>query len=209
MPSLAPVLQISDLHFAYPEAPLFRGLQATLPPGLALVCGDAGTGKTTLLRLWAGEWPVQSGRLQLCGVDLQADPQAYRAQVFWEDPRSAALDATTPRAWWAALSARHAAWSAPALQAHTLGFSLEPHLDKPLSALSTGTRRKVLMAGALASGAALTLIDEPSAGLDQPSLGYLQSALRALATETTRTVVIAHYEAWPGMPWTARLDLPA
>ncbi len=51
---------------------------------------------------------------------------------------------------------------------------------KPFHALSTGTRRKVCMAAALASGAPLTLIDDPIAGLDKPSVTYLDPGAEQL-----------------------------
>ena len=63
-------------------------------------------------------------------------------------------------------------------------------------------------AGALASGAALTLIDEPVAGLDKPSVQYLQQALAAVATQQDRAVVVAHYDALVGVPWQATIALP-
>lgn len=49
---MAPVLQVQDLHFAYPgQPPLFDGLAFTLPAGLTRL--DAELGKTTLLKVLA------------------------------------------------------------------------------------------------------------------------------------------------------------
>ena len=67
--------------------------------------------------------------------------------------------------------------------------------------------RKVLMAGALASGAPLTLIDEPVAGLDKPSIQYLARALTSVAAQPGRLVVVAHYETLAGVPWGTVVDL--
>jgi ABC-type transport system involved in cytochrome c biogenesis ATPase subunit len=58
------------------------------------------------------------------------------------------------------------AWRYPTAQADRLGalidgFGLQPHLDKPLYMLSTGSKRKVWLSAALAAGAPLTLIDQP------------------------------------------------
>ena len=74
--------------------------------------------------------------------------------------------------------------------------------------LSTGTRRKLLMAAALASGAQLTLIDEPVAGLDRASIRYLCQALADTAQAPDRALVVAHYEALDGVPWRAVIELP-
>lgn len=201
------VLAVDGLRFAYPECAVLDGLSLAWPAGVALVQGGESSGKTTLMRLLAGALAAQAGEIALQGVRQRAEPAAYRAQVFWEDPRSTSLDAMTARQWLACLPVRHAHWDAAALAAHVKGFSLEAHLDKPFHALSTGTRRKVLMAGGLASGAALTLIDEPVAGLDKPSINYLTQALAEAAHHPARLVVVAHYEPLPGVAWGSQVTL--
>ena len=202
------VLQVEGLCFAYPECGVLNQWSVALPAGLALVRGDESSGKTTLLRLLAGELTAQAGRITLQGVDARENPKAYAQKVFWVDPRSGDLDKLTARGWLDTLPARYPQWDAAALAADIEGFTLHEHLDKPFYALSTGSKRKVLMAGALASGAPLTLIDEPIGGLDKPSVAYLARALAQVADQPGRVVVVAHYEALPGVPWGTVVDLP-
>ena len=208
MDNAAPLLRAEGLCFGYPQHTVFQDWSVDVGAGATLVLGGEGSGKTTLLRLLAGAVAADAGTLVLAGVSWAQAPQAYQRQVFWQDPRSDALNDLTPRAWFTGLSQQHGAWDAAALQAHITGFLLQPHLDKPLYALSAGSRRKVLMAGALASGAPLTLIDEPVAGLDKPSVAYLAKALAHHGTQPGRMVVVAHYEALAGAPWDQVVDLP-
>lgn len=207
------VLQVDGLCFAYPECAVLDQWSMALPAGLALVLGDESSGKTTLLRLLAGELRAQAGTLRLNGVDLagarSAAASVTQAQVFWADPRDAAFDDTcTARQWLDRLPALYPTWDAQALADHVQGFSLEPHIDKPFFALSTGSKRKVFMAGALASGAVLTLIDEPVAGLDKPSITYLAQAFNAFAHQPGRVLLVAHYETLAGVHWGQVLQLP-
>ena len=205
------LLQMHDLAFAYPGCPLWAHWSHAWGPGVALVRGGDGAGKTTLLRLLAGQLAPTQGRLLLQGVDAAAQPEAYRRQVFWIDPRLPGLpahDGQTPAQWLQSLPAHYPQWSDAALQAHVQGWSLAQHLDKPFHALSSGTQRKIFMAAALASGAPLTLIDEPVAGLDKPSVNYLADALNAVAHAPQRIVLVAHYEALPGVRWRSVVDLP-
>ncbi len=205
------MLQVHDLAFAHPGRPLWSGWSQRWGTGVGLVRGGDGAGKTTLLRLLAGQLAPARGRLVLGGVDLAAQPEAYRRQVFWIDPRAPGLpvqEGLTPAQWLQALPARHPLWSAETLQAHLEGWELAPHQSKPFHALSTGTQRKFFIAAALASGALLTLIDEPVAGLDKPSIRYLQKALAAQARARDRLVLVAHYEALPGVDWGSTVDLP-
>lgn len=194
MNSIAPLLDIADLHFAYtPEVVVFKGWSAQVAPGLTVACGDESTGKTTLLRLLAGEL-LGRGQVTLNGAPLR--PQ----DVFWQDPR-AAPDNTTASAYLASQAQRWPAWDEAAAQTHVDGLSLREHLHKPFFALSTGGRRKVWLTAALASGAPLTLMDEVFAALDTPSIRYLTVALQQTAAQAPhRWLLAAHWEALPGVP---------
>ncbi|MBP6598530.1 MAG: ATP-binding cassette domain-containing protein [Giesbergeria sp.] len=208
-PNSPAVLHIDQLHFSHPQRPLFAGLSAHLPAGVSLLRGGDGSGKTTLLRLLAGELAPAQGDITLAGASLMNAHEAYRAQVFWHDPRSDALHPITARDWWSALAARHSGWSAAQLAAHIDGLDLAAHADKPMYQLSSGSQRKVILAAALASGAALTLMDEPLAALDRASIAYVQHALSALAAAPNgRVLLVAHYETLPGVACAAVLDLP-
>lgn len=192
------VLQADGLCFHYPQQPgLLAHWSARISAGLTLVRGGHGSGKTTLLRLLAGDLPASAGRLQIHGVDLQASPDSYRQQVFWLDPRSTALDQVTPRAYFKSQAVRFARFDAPLLPDLLEGLSLVPHLDKSLYMLSTGTRRKVWLAAAFASGAAVTLLDDPLAALDQRAVALVMDLLDDAAAHPSRAFVLAHYEA-PG-----------
>lgn len=198
-------LQMEGVDFSYPGCAVFSDWSAAAPSGLVAVVGDESSGKTSLLRLLAGELTPQAGRLFLDGQPL---PLAG-GHCFWADPRQdASEDARTATAWWAQQATTYAGWDAAALVLHTEGFALQSHVDKPFYALSTGTRRKVLMAAALASGARLTLIEEPLAGLDKPSARYLSVALNAVGqNQPDRTVLVAHYDALAGVHWAGVLSL--
>ncbi|MGP1629747.1 MAG: ABC transporter ATP-binding protein, partial [Giesbergeria sp.] len=103
---------------------------------------------------------------------------------------------------------RYPAWDEAALARHVEGFSLAPHQDKAFFMLSTGTRRKAWLAAALASGAPLTLIDEPLAGLDLASARYLAAAIAGAVQQPGRVIVVAHDEPLEDVPWIAQLVLP-
>lgn len=210
MPSSTPILQAQDLCFSHqrlPAPPLFDGLTLTLPPGVTWLGGDESSGKTTLLQLLAGALSAASGQLEIQGASLAQDRPAYLRGVAWLDPRDTALDAYTCRQVFAEFSGCHPGFDAGVLEAHIEGLSLAPHLDKRLSMLSTGTRRKVLMAAALAAQAPLTLLDQPFMALDRPSIGYLLALLGDAARLPGRAWVVADYEAPEGVALAATVML--
>jgi ABC-type multidrug transport system ATPase subunit len=210
MPSpliIAPALQVRKLSFAYPDqAPLFVDWNADLAHGVTLLQGDIGSGKTTLLRLLAGELPG-SGELTLSGRRLGDDPEGYRRNLCWFNPRDAAFDAMTPARLMEAQRALHPGFDQAAWRRHLTGFDLEPHLAKPLYALSTGSRRKAGLAVALSVGCGLTLLDEPAAGLDAASVRYLSAALAGLARHPQRALLVVDAEGLEPVPGAGTLRL--
>lgn len=208
-PPSAAVLQVQALCYAYPgQAPLLRSLSFDLPAGITLLEGDTGSGKTTLLRLLAADLRAGSGSLTLGGHSLADDAAAYRRGVCWFDPRDPAWDALTPAGLMAAQRNTRPGLDAAAWQRHLAGFDLAPHLAKPLYALSTGSRRKAGLAVALAAGAALTLLDEPTAGLDAASLAYLAQALAEAATAPRHALLLASCHGLDALPMAGVLTLP-
>ena len=160
------------------EAPTrWQGLQ--LLPGLTAVVGDEGSGKTHLLRALA----------------------SARPDALWLDLRLPEHDQHTPRQFWRELQAQQAHWQADGHHDLTEALQLNDHLDKALYMLSTGSRRKVALVGLLASGAALTCLDQAFAALDLASARVLRDFLQDMAEHPTRAFWVADYEADAHLPW--------
>ena len=208
-PAPAEVLRLSDLSFAYAgQAPLASNWSAAIGAGVTLLHGDTGSGKSTWLRVFAGRLPATRGQLTLAGARLADDPEAYRRQVFFCESTTDAFDPVTARDATAALSADDARFSEARWRELVDGFALAPHLDKPIYMLSTGSRRKVWLAAALASGRPLILLDEPTGALDAASIRTLHGALDALARQARQAVVVASSERPERVAFAATIALP-
>ena len=201
------VLTVEGLNFSYQGHPLFINFSLRIPAGVTFIQGGDGRGKTTLVRLLAGDLPVVSGNLQLMGVILAEDSQAYRDRVFWIDPRTDAKDALSPRAYFETIKAKFAGFDAQALDTLIAGLSLDEHIDKALYMLSTGSKRKVWIAAAIASGAELILIDDPFAALDKTSIRFFTQLLQDASKQSSRSWVISGYEAPDGVNLAQIIDL--
>jgi ABC-type multidrug transport system ATPase subunit len=207
-PAQAPLLQVHDLHFAYPDqAPLLAGWSAQVPAGITVLRGDSGSGKSTLLRLLAGVQPGAQGRVTLAGGLALSDGPVWQRQVFWREPGADADDTRSPTELVQAWRQQRPDLDPSAWLVHVEGFSLAPHVHKPMLALSTGTRRKLGLAVALSSTCPLVLLDEPTAGLDAPSIAYLARVLADVAARGGRSVWLAMDEAPAGVPVALVIDL--
>lgn len=193
--TVSPILFAEGLCFRYPTRDLFTDWSARIPPGITLLLGGDGSGKTTLLRLLAGALAADTGELQVLGTPLKQAPAAYRSEVFWVDPRSDAYERVSAAEYFKSLHKIYPRFDEPRLRELVVGLSLEPHLDKPLYMLSTGSKRKVWLAATFASDATVMLLDDPFAALDKPSIVFVVQVLKEAAHRPNRAVVVAHYEA--------------
>jgi ABC-type multidrug transport system ATPase subunit len=202
------VLRADGLGFGYAkQAVLLKDFSLKLPPGVTWLGGDESTGKTTLLRLLAGELATHGGSLHLNGVSLTDQAKTYRSQVFWVDPRTQAFDALTPQAYWDGVRQQYSVFADDLLSDFTEAFALDAHLSKSLYMLSTGTKRKVFLAAAFASGATVTLLDEPFAALDRASIDAVLELLHEAAVHPSRAWVVADYVAPRGVALAATVHL--
>jgi ABC-type multidrug transport system ATPase subunit len=171
-------------------------LSFTWPTGVSWICGDEGKGKTTLLRLLAGVVPPTAGRV--------VTPQGC---VFWVDLQDPAHDTTTVQACWEMLRTQHPQWDDALLQDLANELDMARHREKQLHMLSAGSRRKVTVIAALASGAIVTLLDQPFVALDMASIGILKAFLHEAAAHTSRAWIVADYEAPHDLPLASVLNL--
>ncbi len=176
-----------------------QNLSTTWSAGVSWICGDEGTGKTTLLRVLAGDVQHTTGQVF-----------APEGGVFWVDLQDAAHDTTTVQACWDALRAQWPTWNDELLHDLAQELDMHRHLDKRLNMLSAGSRRKVMVIAALTSGAAVTLLDQPFAALDLASMRLILEFLHEAAEYPSRAWIVADYEAphdWP-LARVLNLDIP-
>ncbi len=193
MPTTHPPLTIEGLTFG----PI-HNLSFSWPAGVSWICGDEGTGKTTLLRLLAGDVQPEAGQVV-----------APEGNVFWVDLQDAAHDSTTVQACWNALRRRWPNWNESLLQDLAQELDMQQHADKRLNMLSAGSRRKVMVLAALASGADVTLLDQPFTALDLASIRILHEFLHEAAEHPTRAWIVADYEVPSDLPLACVLNLGA
>ncbi|MCK2032957.1 ABC transporter ATP-binding protein [Microbacterium sp. KSW4-4] len=181
-----------------------RDVSFRIEPGeRVLVLGASGAGKSTLLHglagVLGGEEEGESEGALLVGGDPAAATRG-RAGLVLQDPDSQVILARAgddvafgcenlgvPRA---------EIW--PRVEAAMAGVGLEVPLDHPTAALSGGQKQRLALAGMLAMGPGLVLLDEPTANLDPEGVREVRDAVeRMLATRPATLVVVEHrLEVW-------------
>jgi ABC-type multidrug transport system ATPase subunit len=196
------ILLARDVTFEFPQQPVFSHFSAAIPAGES--CG-----KSTLLKLFSGDLIPQAGSMTICGISPTDNPAAYKKQVFWTDPRTSAHDQISPNEYFDLQRKVYPGFDDVLLFALIEGLSLNDHVAKAMYMLSAGSKRKVWLAAAFASGALVTLLDEPFAALDKASINFLLERLERIAHNTNRAWVIADYEVPENLSavYTIYLDL--
>jgi ABC-type multidrug transport system ATPase subunit len=175
---------------------VFAGLSCHIATGVNWVGGDEGSGKTTLLRLLAQELKPDAGAVQWLGP-LTA--QRSTGDVAYIDPKTAEFDALAVAAYLSGMQKRFAMFDGGLWSELVEAFGLRDHLEKSVYMLSTGSKRKLFLATALASGARLTLLDEPFAALDLASVRQVLIVLARRSIVTDKACVVADYSPPDGV----------
>ena len=150
---------------------LFRDLSFALSPGARLgLVGLNGTGKTTLLRMLAGEIAPDSGRIERA---------AALRTVYFDQAREHLDPAETLREGLGAHGETVVFRDRPI---HVAGWAKRflfdsGQLDRPIASLSGGEQARVLIARLMLEPADALLLDEPTNDLDIPTLEVLEESL--------------------------------
>jgi branched-chain amino acid transport system ATP-binding protein len=203
-PSASPALQLVGVTRRFGGNAAVEDVSLSVAPGEILgLIGQNGAGKTTLFDLICGYQPLNAGRILLNGIDVASSPPFRRAQgglgrtfqggrlfpgltvtesiavaldrsVDVRDPLNAALSLP------ASVESEYRASKRVAELLEMFGLST--YAQSFTRELSTGTRRIVEFACAVAHQPSVLLLDEPAAGVAQrevEQLGFLLLRIRA------------------------------
>lgn len=161
-------------------------------PGLHVIVGPNGIGKTSLLSAIAGSLPISAGTMRLGGrpLDHGAAQVVFAPNAPPEIPwiRSELLLQFVASLYPA--SRCDAATAAAIL----LELGVTPFLDAPLGTLSAGTARKLLLAAALIAAPPVLLFDEPTNDIDAASSAVFLARVAA-AAQTRVVLITSHHRA--------------
>ena len=197
----AGAVEFRNVNFSYLEdTPVLRDVSVQLPAGqvVALV-GPSGSGKTTFINLICRFYDVDSGCVQIDGVDVRRLTRATRTGAIALVSQFAALFRGTIREniHVGRPSASSAEVELAARRARVDEFAMQDPagydrmLEEGGAGLSGGQRQRVSIARAFLKNAPILILDEATSALDMKSEAAIQHSLEELARGHT-TFIIAH-----------------
>jgi iron complex transport system ATP-binding protein len=183
--------------------PALDGVDLDVDRGeLVALVGPNGAGKSTLLKLLAGVLAPSAGDVELDGRAASRIPrdEAARLAAFVPQSSTVPFDYTSIEV---TLMGRHPFGRGLLLERESDVALAEgalaragagPFRDRLFRALSGGERQRVVLARALAQGAAAFLLDEPTSAQDLAHGLAVFDLLARLAKEERRAVVVATHD---------------
>jgi energy-coupling factor transport system ATP-binding protein len=196
-------LELKDIRHVYApgtpfEVEALRGVSLTVEPAEVLgIVGGTGSGKSTLVQHMNLLLVPTGGEVLVDGVDattLKKSELRRRVGLVFQFPESALFAPTVEED--VAFAPRRlgldeeAVWERVRESLRTLG--VEDLAGRSPFALSGGEKRRVAIAGVLAMGPEVLVLDEPTAGLDPATREELLDLIRGLREAGVSVVFVSH-----------------
>ncbi len=161
------------------------------------IIGGTGSGKSSLVNLIPGFYPVTEGAIRLDGTDLKAMPEDELRNRIGMVPQKAVLFKGTIRSnlqWGKPDATEEEMWQAiDVAQAREVVEGKDGKLDARVAQngknLSGGQRQRLTIARALVRKPEILILDDSASALDYATDAKLRAALRELEGNTTTFIV--------------------
>ncbi|MEO7135263.1 MAG: ATP-binding cassette domain-containing protein, partial [Vicinamibacterales bacterium] len=197
-----PVLEMRGIRKGFPGVVALDGVDLSLRAGeVHVLLGENGAGKSTLIKILSGAYRKDAGEIRLHGApaDIQGprDALARGIRVIYQElnlvPHLSVAEniflGAAPLRWGGVIDWRQLEQRAATLLAE-LGMEIDP--SRPLHSLSLAHRQMVEIAKALATPAAVLVMDEPTSALTSREVDQLFALVERLIARGVAIVYITH-----------------
>ena len=190
------------------EKKALRGVNLHLDEGdFVTIIGGNGAGKSTTLNMIAGVYPIDSGKIEIDGINISRDPEYKRAKyigrVFQDPMLGTAADMEIQENLALALrrgQKRGLSWGIKSEekeiyheQLKRLGLGLEDRMSSKVGLLSGGQRQALTLLMATLKKPKLLLLDEHTAALDPKTAAKVLELTNEMVTgEHLTALMVTH-----------------
>lgn len=192
------ILKIENLKKSFGEVKAVDDISFSAHKGgLIALLGHNGAGKSTTINTICTLIRKDSGKVEVCGADVDLSPDTVRKNigvVFQDSILDKLLSVKVnllTRAYFYGMDKKAAL---DRLESLDKMLGLKEIFSRPYGKLSGGQRRRADIARALINTPALLILDEPTTGLDPQSRLSVWNTIEKLREETGMTVLLTtHY----------------
>ncbi|WP_273654214.1 ABC transporter ATP-binding protein [Cellulomonas fimi] len=189
-----PVVRAQDLVVGYGGAPVCAPVSFTLAPGKAVaLVGANGSGKSTVLKTVLGLLTPEQGTLRVFGEPVDERDVLFRTRVASVLDDDAYFPALTVAEHLYLTARGHGVLGADGVVDTLLDeFGLADHRRALPVALSSGQRRRLLLAAGFARPRSLLVLDEPEQRLDRAMRDRLAERLNVEKRDGGAVLLATH-----------------
>ena len=185
------LLETDALTKDYGRFRALANLTLRIQPGEVVgLLGPNGSGKSTALRLLLGFIRPTSGTARVAGFDCWAQSVEVRKRVAYLPGELRLYETMTGRRLVTFLGEVRGARPGPELDA--LAKKLDIDIDRPLTHMSSGMKRKVALLAVLVPNVPLIILDEPTNTLDPTMRDELLEQLRGAKARGQAVLFSSH-----------------
>ena len=198
----APEITVSGIGKRYGATPVLKDVTLSVTPGeIHGILGENGAGKSTLLKILGGAVMADSGTMELDGnpvrITTPRDAISHGISLISQDlaliPNLSVLENVFLGRW-----SNRGSFLRPnkdgahfARLLEETGFDLDP--GATVGNLPIGQQQQVEILKALARGAKVLCMDEPTAVLNEAEKEKLLQVIKRLASSGTTVLIVSHY----------------
>jgi len=189
------VIIASDLTKFYGDKPAVMGVNFKIGKGEAVgFLGLNGAGKTTVLRMMAGDLLPSGGRIQIDGQDLAERPRRLGTWVGFlpeNPPIYPAMKVSEYLYYLGRLRGLGRSSAKSAVLGAVEKTGLSQVVEQTADTLSHGFKKRLGIAQAIVHGPKLVILDEPTSGLDPVQIVEMRFLIQRLASD--RTILLSSH----------------
>lgn len=179
------MIRVEAVHKSYGSRPAVQGVSFAIQPGeIVGFLGPNGAGKSTLLRMLATYLEPDAGRIEISGIDTQADPLGARQRLGYLPEHNPLFDQMRVDRFLdfvGTMRGLDREQRRQRLDYAALKLGLASVLERPIRECSKGYRQRIGLAGALLADPPVLLLDEPTHGLDPLQVLALREFLHSIS----------------------------
>ena len=189
------MLRVEKVTKRYGSFTAVSELDLDIEPGKVLgFLGPNGAGKTTTMKMVVGLIRPTSGRVEVGGIDVVANPLEAKRQLGYVPDRPNLYERLTALEYMFFVGGLYEMAKSDAVpRSHQLLelFGLGEKRDQLVESFSHGMKQRLVMASVLLHRPRLLVVDEPMVGLDPRGGRLLKNVLREEAADNGLTVLLS------------------
>jgi len=194
---MPPIIAACQLTKKFNGFTAVDGIDFYVAPGESFgILGPNGAGKTTTMKMIYCASPKTTGRLEVVGLDVDRHPREIKA-LIGVAPQENNLDPDFTVNQNLVIYSRY--FDLPRAEAESRinqlleFFHLQDKRNDLVNKLSTGLKRRLILARALLNNPKILILDEPTTGLDPQARHLIWERLRGLKRQGVTILLTTHY----------------